>query len=102
MTDRRGAQGSPVLQIWCNSNYYFRSYGILKKNGTGYFSLIGRHLESVGRIFCIELTSQVAIFVPGKGARCQRAKSRTELFPDKSWSRDLKFGSSNFNGDGLN
>ena len=30
-TDRRGAQGPPVHQIWCNSDHYFRSYGILKK-----------------------------------------------------------------------
>ena len=28
---RRGAQGPPVHQIWCNSDHYFRSYGILKK-----------------------------------------------------------------------
>ena len=29
--NRRGAQGPPVHQIWCNSDHYFRSYGILKK-----------------------------------------------------------------------
>ena len=28
---RRGAQGPPVHQIWCNSDHYFRSYRILKK-----------------------------------------------------------------------
>ena len=28
---RRGAQGPPVHQIWCNSDHYFQSYGILKK-----------------------------------------------------------------------
>ena len=28
---RRGAQGPPVHQIWCNSDHYFRSYGILEK-----------------------------------------------------------------------
>ena len=28
---RRGAQGTPVHQICCNSDHYFRSYGILKK-----------------------------------------------------------------------
>ena len=28
---RRGAQGPPVRQIWCNSDHYFQSYGILKK-----------------------------------------------------------------------
>ena len=34
----------PVHQIWSNSGYYFQRY-----NGTCNFSLIGRHLESVGR-----------------------------------------------------
>ena len=29
--NRRGAQGPPVPQIWCNSDHYFRSYGILEK-----------------------------------------------------------------------
>ena len=28
-----GSQGTPVLQIWCNSDHYFWSYDILKKNG---------------------------------------------------------------------
>ena len=28
---RRGTQGPPVPQIWCNSDYYLQSYGILKK-----------------------------------------------------------------------
>ena len=28
---RRGPQGPRVHQIWCNSDHYFRSYGILKK-----------------------------------------------------------------------
>ena len=45
----RGTHGPPVPQIWCNSDYYLQSYGILKKNGTRHFSLIGRHLESVSR-----------------------------------------------------
>ena len=51
MTSHKGqtkkSKGHPrsVLEIWCNSDYYFRSYDILKK----YFSLIGCHLESVGR-----------------------------------------------------
>ena len=29
--NRRGAQGPPVPQIWCNYDHYLRSYGILKK-----------------------------------------------------------------------
>ena len=36
-------------QIWCGSNYYLQSYGILEKNGTRHFSLIGRHLENVSQ-----------------------------------------------------
>ena len=47
--NRRGTHGPPVPQIWCNSDYYLQSYGILEKNGTRNFSLIGRHLESVSR-----------------------------------------------------
>ena len=35
--NRRGTQGPPVLQIWCNSDNYFRSYGILNKNGAHHF-----------------------------------------------------------------
>ena len=29
--NRRGTHGPPVPQIWCNSDYYLQSYGILKK-----------------------------------------------------------------------
>ena len=47
--NRSGTHGPPVPQIWCNSDYYLQSYGILKKNGTRNFSLIGCHLESVSR-----------------------------------------------------
>ena len=46
--NRRGTHGPPVPQIWCNSNYYLQSYGILKKMAH-VISLIGRHLESVSR-----------------------------------------------------
>ena len=28
--NRRGTHGPPVPQIWCNSDYYLQSYGILK------------------------------------------------------------------------
>ena len=47
---QRGTQGQglPVPQIWCNSDYYLQSYGILKKMAL-HFSLIGRHLERVSR-----------------------------------------------------
>ena len=31
MRNQRGTEGSTVPQIWCNSDKYFRSYGILKK-----------------------------------------------------------------------
>ena len=49
MKNQRGIRGPPVPQIWCNSDQYSRSYGILKTNGGRHFSLIGRHLESVGQ-----------------------------------------------------
>ena len=29
--NRRGTQAPPVPQIWCNSDYYLQSHGILKK-----------------------------------------------------------------------
>ena len=29
--NRRGTHGPPVPQIWCNSDYYLQSYGILGK-----------------------------------------------------------------------
>ena len=48
MTNRRGIQGPPVPQIWCNSNYYLQSYRILE-NWHTLFLLIGRHLKSVSR-----------------------------------------------------
>ena len=51
--NRRGTHGPPVPQIWCNSDYYLQSYGILKRNGTRHVSLIGRHLESVSRTILI-------------------------------------------------
>ena len=43
MINGRGTQASPVPKIWCNSDNYSRSYGILK------FCIFGHHLESVGR-----------------------------------------------------
>ena len=106
MKNRRGTQVPPVLQIWCNSDYYLQSHGILKKLARAIFF---DHLETVGRtepvfelnlalrgkrptnqcrsdpgIFfyrVIMLTSQVATFVPGQS--CQRAKNRTDPFPGK-------------------
>ena len=50
--NRRGTHGPPVPQIWCNSDYYLQSYGILKKMARN-FSLIGRHLESVSRTIMV-------------------------------------------------
>ena len=101
MKNRSGIEGPPLPQIWCTSDQYSRSYGILKKIGARHFFLIGHHLESVGRtepvfelnlalsekrptnecrsdsgIFfyrVIVLTSQVATFVPGQ--RCQVTES---------------------------
>ena len=49
MKNRRGIQDPHVPQIWCNSDQYSRSYGILKKIGVRHFSMIGRHHESVSR-----------------------------------------------------
>ena len=99
MTNRRGTQAPSVPQIWCNSDYYLQSQGILKELARAIF-LIGRHLESVSqtepvfelnpasseeRPTCeflsdsgtfyrvIMLTSQVATFVPGQ--RCQVTES---------------------------
>ena len=37
MRNRRGIQAPPVPQIWCNSDQYSRSYGILKKMARAIF-----------------------------------------------------------------
>ena len=46
MTNRRGIEGPPVSQIWCNSDMELWHF---EKIGAHHFSLIGRHLKSVGR-----------------------------------------------------
>ena len=35
--NQRGTHGTHVPQIWCNSDYYLQSYGILKKMAHGIF-----------------------------------------------------------------
>ena len=45
MKDRRGIQGPPVFQIWCNSDQYSWSYGILKKLALRHFCLVAAILN---------------------------------------------------------
>ena len=118
--DRRGIHGPPVPQIWCNSDYYLQSYGMLKKNGTRHFSLIGRHLESFSRTIPVfkhtlapsekwptqEISVRFGPFLSSYRVNitrcnlCARAKVKghiklkiEENTPWENWSSHFKFGS---------
>ena len=72
MTNRRGTQCPPVPQIWCNSDYYLQSYGILKKLARANFCPI--------QAFFMELRHKLQPLCQGKGQRSHRAKNRRKHF----------------------